>query len=260
MREAELTKQLLAAGLGSLIKANHMETGLFSHAFFNLSIGLERLLKLIYIIDHVGQQGDVPTDETMRKKFSHDLEKLHAEARTIRERLITDHHTFRWAQPDPELTVRVIRVLAEFARTARYYNLDYLLNAKKLSRDPIQAWNDEVALYLMSDYPARLRRKDEEWAEEAQTLMASHALVRQETEGGLPLQSVSRSILHGRRGEWIQRKATFHCAAVTRELVEILLTVSDDVRGYLDTPHFIEYFALYWNDDSYLKGRRTFLL
>src|SRR5581483_8581050 len=126
MREAELTKHLLAAGLGSLVKANHMETGLFSHAFFNLSVGLERLLKLIYIIDHVGQQGDVPTDETMRKKFSHDLEKLHAEAMTIKARLAADDHSFKWAQPDPELTLRVIRVLAEFARTARYYNLDYL--------------------------------------------------------------------------------------------------------------------------------------
>jgi len=45
MREADLTRTALATGLNALAKANHMQGGFYNQAFFNISIGLERLLK-----------------------------------------------------------------------------------------------------------------------------------------------------------------------------------------------------------------------
>lgn len=262
MREAELTRQLLAAGLASLVKANHMDKGRFSRAFFELSIGLERLLKLVYLVDHATlNAGRLPTDKEMRTRFGHDLTQLYVAAGGIRRRLIDEGEEFEWRLPDVGLTERIVAVLAEFAKATRYYNLDFLLGASKLGRDPIVAWNDDVARYLMSEYPARLRQRDEAWAREADALLAGRALMLQETEGDATIDSVEASVLHGRRGEWIQRQATFHCAAIVRELVETLLVLSHraQVGGHLQLPALHEYFALYCNDDRYLKGRRTFL-
>jgi hypothetical protein len=131
MREAELTRQLLAAGLGALVKANHMDKGRFSQAFFDLSIGLERLLKLIYLIDHALQSGgSFPSNGDLRKRFGHDLTALHAEALKIRRRLEDEGEQFVFAVPDPTLSARIVGVLAEFAKGTRYYNLDYLLGSK----------------------------------------------------------------------------------------------------------------------------------
>jgi hypothetical protein len=262
MREAELTRQLLAAGLAALVRANHMDKGRFSQSFFDLSIGLERLLKLIYLIDHAIQNdGAFPSDGDLRRRFGHDLSALYEEAGAIRRRLQDEGEQFMWAIPDPTLSRRIVGVLAEFAKATRYYNLDYLLGSKNPGRDPITAWNDDVGQYLMSEYPARLRRKDEEWATEAEGLLAGRVILRQETEGGDSLRSVNSSVLHGRRGEWIQRQAAFHCAVLIRDLVEVLLALSDRTGPgrQPELPAFHEYFGLYYNDDRFLKSRRTFL-
>jgi hypothetical protein len=239
-----------------------MDKGRFSQAFFDLSIGLERLLKLIYLIDHALRSGGAfPSDGDLRKRFGHDLTALHAEALAIRLRIEDEGEQFVFAVPDPTLSARIVGVLAEFARATRYYNLDYLLGSKKPGRDPIVAWNDDVGQYLMSDYPARLRRKDEELAAEAEVLLADKVILRQETEGRDSLQSVTSSVLHGRRGEWIQRQATFHCAVLIRDLVEVLLALSDRTGPgkQPELPALHEYFGFYYNDDRFLRRRRTFL-
>ena len=76
---------------------------------------------------------------------------------------------------------RIVSVLGEFAKTTRYYNLDYLTGRRDRGRDPLVAWTDDVARYLMSDYPARLRQRDEDWAEVADELMGGRAIVRNES-------------------------------------------------------------------------------
>jgi hypothetical protein len=47
-REAAIAGQSIGAGLAALRKANYAATGLYSHAFFSLTIGLERMLKIIF--------------------------------------------------------------------------------------------------------------------------------------------------------------------------------------------------------------------
>jgi hypothetical protein len=62
-REAAIAGQSISAGLAALRKANYVATGLYSHSFFSLSVGLERLLKLIYLIDHaIKNDGAYPTE------------------------------------------------------------------------------------------------------------------------------------------------------------------------------------------------------
>ena len=69
-REAELSAEQIAQGVTALGKANHAQKGIYTQAFFGLSIGLERLAKLILLADHAisnsGAEGLVhPHDSTM---------------------------------------------------------------------------------------------------------------------------------------------------------------------------------------------------
>jgi hypothetical protein len=51
LREAEIAAQSLYVGLTALRKADFSRQDLYSHAFFCLSIGLERIAKLTILID-----------------------------------------------------------------------------------------------------------------------------------------------------------------------------------------------------------------
>lgn len=74
--EASLTSSLLGNGLNALRKASIYNKGLYYQAFFSLSIGVERLLKIIIITQYRSEHnGDFPVDIDM-KKIGHNLIKL----------------------------------------------------------------------------------------------------------------------------------------------------------------------------------------
>jgi hypothetical protein len=50
-REAGIAGHSISSGLTALRQVNYAQKGLYNQAFFGLSIGLERLLKLIALID-----------------------------------------------------------------------------------------------------------------------------------------------------------------------------------------------------------------
>ena len=65
--EANLTLATIADGLDCLKNANGYQKGIFYQAFFSLSIGIERLLKLIIIDKHrIENQGRFPSNKVIR--------------------------------------------------------------------------------------------------------------------------------------------------------------------------------------------------
>lgn len=262
MREADLARMCLADGLNALIRAHHMNKGLFSQAFFNTSVGLERLMKLIYLIDHgIRHNGVFPSQKELKDRFNHDLAALFNEMSAIREVLCKEGVSFEWELPDPDLVRRIVDVLAEFAKKTRYYNLDYLVGAHQLGRDPLEAWATEVGAYLLRAYPDRLRQRDEDWATFVESTMGDRAAVLQEAMDGSTINTLATSVLEGRRGEWIQKQATFHTATLVRYLVEVLTALNQrcGAGAIIQLPFLWEGFAIYYNSDTYLRGRRTFL-
>src|SRR5712671_1219251 len=75
-REGELAAEQLASGVTILGRANHAQKGLYAQAFFALSIGMERLAKLIFMADHaITNGGRYPIDNEL-KKLGHDIATL----------------------------------------------------------------------------------------------------------------------------------------------------------------------------------------
>jgi hypothetical protein len=121
-REAELAKRLTCSGLTALRKATPARPGIYYDAFFGLSIGLERLAKLAWLIDEcIQRNGAFPTDKDLRK-FGHDIQTLIKKAQ-----LIQRSQSAYLMLPTDSVTDHIIKFLSEFADGARYYNIDFFV-------------------------------------------------------------------------------------------------------------------------------------
>lgn len=74
----------LKSALWTLKTANLGEPGPLYVMLFNYSIGLERLLKLIFVLDYsCNSNGAFPSSNTLKNEFGHDLVKLHDKVKTL---------------------------------------------------------------------------------------------------------------------------------------------------------------------------------
>lgn len=112
LEECELTSALLKSGLHSLRRAEIGDKGSYYRAFFELSIAIERLLKIIIIMKYRREnKGKFPTIKEKKIK-GHFLIELWREAE-LKE--LTDIHQ------------EVLDFLDKFAGYTRYYNLDNIM-------------------------------------------------------------------------------------------------------------------------------------
>jgi hypothetical protein len=76
-QEGLLAQACLCNGLTALRRANLGDKkGLFYSAFFELSIGFERVLKLVLILDHMARNQLVPPDSKTVEDYGHKLRSL----------------------------------------------------------------------------------------------------------------------------------------------------------------------------------------
>lgn len=149
-QEGFLARSSLLAGLNALRKANVDDTnkGLFYSAFFELSIGFERLMKLVLVIDHMAKNDLRPmTDQELKNKYGHKIESLYKSCAELNDRLgksaddFYEEGSFEWD---------IIHFLHEFALSARYYNLSKLTNGQR-TNDPLNDWWSLLRRVIHSD-------------------------------------------------------------------------------------------------------------
>jgi hypothetical protein len=237
-----------------------MQEGFYNRAFFGLSVGLERLLKLILLLNHgTTHGGEFPSNSEFKRSFGHDLGKLFVASEAVRGRLQTSGVAFDWHLPDRRFADLFLGVLSEFATQSRYYNLDLLTGAAAGSRDPVRAWAEDVGSYLEGHYPQQRKARDEARAAEALAALGSRTSIAQETELGEPIPHIGESVRHSLKVEYVQAEATFQTVRVIRYLAEILTEANHPAQaGGLSVPYLWEFFAIFNNPDRVLKRRKTF--
>ena len=124
--EASLTSSLLGSGLNALRRADTYNKGLYYQAFFSLSIGIERLLKIIIINQHrCKNDGAFPKDIEL-KKLGHNLIEL------------CEHTGISFTN---SLHIKIIEFLGNFSMKARYYNIDFMVDIPNKYADPLKDWD-----------------------------------------------------------------------------------------------------------------------
>ncbi|KFX80704.1 hypothetical protein [Ralstonia solanacearum] len=156
-QEAHLTKNTLLSGFDLLLKANFFQDkdGYFYSAFFHLSIGMERLLKLAVVTHHMLTNNyQTPTTKQL-KGFGHKIDVLYEEC--IRLKPIYSHPN----AVAPTLTANdevLLNFISEYGDGARYFNLNEICEAK-MDRSPLYKWLD-LARATYEDYtPHQVRER-----------------------------------------------------------------------------------------------------
>lgn len=155
----------------------------------------------------------------------------------------------------------IIRFLAGFAKSARYYNLDYLVAGSATAfTDPIAEWFSTTgADILRKHYSNKRRHKDAASAAHLEALLGPQAYVRHTAEDGSPMTTMESAALQTSRNMIIQKYGTFYCAKIARVLYMILFDLVHEAHSAgIDVPFLYELFFPFMNDDDYLLSRRTF--
>lgn len=148
-QESHLIQALLANGLTDLRRANLDRKGLFYAGFYNISIGLERLMKITLIIGHMNANNlSTPSRNTLRG-YGHDLKKLFAECQklSVANKILCD-------LAFSGVKCSIVDFLDRYSGALRYFNLDTLSGARP-SIDPLEEWNQILRKTFSVDVPAR---------------------------------------------------------------------------------------------------------
>ncbi len=261
IREASIAAESLYSGLNSLAKANFTQESLYLHAFFGITIGLERMAKLAILVEtRTRADGRYPTDEELRKKYGHDLIRLFARVEEIRAEHEED---LEWDLPDRAIAEKALSILAGFAKSTRYYNMKMIIGDKGVEsqHDPIAAWMAEIGSWALENkYRAHRAQQDREYADLVELMIGSRSMVAHIAEDGAPIVSVRDMALRSRQFPIVQREGTKICVYLARhvsELLWVLATKAQNARAD-DIPDLGDFFRILHNDDSYFRRRKTF--
>ena len=142
-------------------------------AFFNFSVGLERLLKLNLILDHcVEKSGAMPTNKTLKDDFGHNVVKLYGASEKL-------HSKYKIQVSDSCLLDstdrRLIKFLGDFAIKGRYFNLDDLTGNRN-GEDPIPEWGRILNEIYSKDVSAIKQASNEEQVEALADSLKKHTV------------------------------------------------------------------------------------
>ena len=156
MREMSLAAQTLCSGLTDLRKAERGKPGVYYVAFLGLSVGFERLCKIVLVLDHaIDHDGLFPTDDKL-KRIGHDVQTLIEKTQEVRKKYASSND---WSPfPDDHVVDLMTRFLSRFSIRTRYYNLDYLHDNAEDS-EPINEWNDGVGCEIIRKHHTNERQQ-----------------------------------------------------------------------------------------------------
>jgi len=258
-REAQLAGEQIAVGVTVLGRANHAQTGLYAQALFGLSIGLERLGKLIVIADHaIESNGQFPTDTHLRR-VGHDLSKLFPRCEKIGKRL--DSNRAYAPRPVDPIHQGIERALSEFATTSRYYNLNHIAGAAGQQTDPIALWWEIVAKPICDrHYSARQRAIGNAMASAMASALGDRTMVLSHTEDGSEINTVDALVTRGNVTATVQKYGRLYSLQIVRWLASILAELSHHGAYAMRIEPLLglnEHFAIFCMDDAYLRDRKT---
>ncbi len=157
-QEAHLTKNALLSGFDLLLKANFFQNkdGYFYSAFFHLSIGTERILKLAVVTHYMlTNTYQTPTIRQLKKDFGHDIKTLYNECQKL---MLIYRNPQATMQKRTASDDALIDFFTEYGIGSRYFNLNEVCEAK-MERNPLYKWID-IARSVYEEYtPCQVQEK-----------------------------------------------------------------------------------------------------
>lgn len=262
-QEGLLAQACLCNGLTELRRANLGDKkGLFYSAFFELSIGFERVLKLVLILDHMANNKLAPPSSTYIEGFRHDLIRLFDATKTV---CTARGLTFLDEYPPDSLSIRILDFLDRFADTGgRYSNINKLTGHKHQAvDDPIVKWGEIASQIMQTQATPRERQRAQ-----LNGLVASIAFdgAAASLISDLNQQPMDVAPLHVRASELdtAAKHAIYALVTLIAALREVLDSLCSSAwtanppgnSGLADVPDMKEFFQFAWADRQYVMRKR----
>lgn len=265
-RESSLVSQLIGSGTTALGRASYADGfGEYYTAFFGLSIGIERLAKLILIADHaITNKGSLP-DQAVVKKFGHKLGELIAKAHEIagKHKLQLDY-----PQPTDQICWAAIDCLDAFADASRgrYANFGAIGNpAFDPANEPVNRWWLNVVEPILDKHyrgkkaEAGVRQR----AKIIDALMGEVSTVLYVDEHGAMLTNLTSASERTGQTKWARQYGRFYTLSVVRWLSDIFAELTRGIgysKGFEALFGHYEFFGTYRVPNNFLLTRKTWPL
>lgn len=262
-QEGLLAQACLCNGLTALRRANLGDKkGLFYSAFFELSIGFERVLKLVLILDHMANNKLAPPPSKYIEGFRHDLIRLFDATKTV---CTLRSLTFLDEFPPDSLPIRILDFLDRFADTGgRYSNINKLTGHKHQAvDDPIVKWG-EIASRIMREQATPSERQRAQL--NGQMANAAFGGAAASLISDLNQQPMDVAPLHVRASELdtAAKYAIYALVTLIAALREVIDALCDSAwaanppgsSGVADVPDMKEFFQFAWADRQYVMRKR----
>jgi len=258
LEEAQFTFEILANGITQLRKVNYAKKGLYFTSFTNLTTGLERIGKLCLLLDYcLKNEGKFPNESYLKKEIGHDLEKLYQKSQEI---VTARSMKLEFLQNlDDNIYKNILSVLSRFAKGDRYSNINFLVDSKYQS-DPIKEWSETIDKILFEKRVPQKKKDEIEFKSKlAGQLLGPISVVRFRDEYGEELNDMEKSSFKTGVSEAVSGFRQLYVLHIIRYWVDVLRNLQYEAYSTrLEVPHFTEIFAIFINDDSYLRTRKTF--
>lgn len=248
-QEAFLAHGSLSTGLTALRNATFPDKSAFYSGFFNTSIAMERLMKLVVVTDHMLQHTFSVPSKSDLKLYGHDLVTLYSSCVTVAAR----QGIAGVLLPVPNsIESKILSFLSEFAKHSRYYNLDALATTPSSYSDPLAGWEAILNEVLNLDVPKLKLRTEVNKAMHMHNLMADsiHAIQHGMDGKLLPLEQVfTLPVKHA--------LATPYTMVRVFRLLSPLLKIVDELgrKGFYESPRDIgPYVPLFGDFFVYFRG------
>lgn len=264
-RETKLVRHLVGSGVTSLGRASYGDMmGEYYTAFFGLSVGLERLAKLILVVDHaISSNGTMP-NENLIKKYGHKLARLLDAVDGIE----TKHSlNLPYKRPADDISDKIIDCLDAFADATRgrYANFAVLGDPNLGQHEPVQLWWDDVATLILERHykGKKVQANTEARADMLHEMLAGYSKVLNVNESGELMHDVHTASLRTGQTEVAQRFGRYYALIVIRWLSCLISELSHKACYHHKLPAFFgvwEYLQTYTVEDSFLKTRKIWPL
>ncbi len=252
-REAAMSSMSLGVGLTHLRKYDFVKPEYFYSSLFSITIGLERLMKLIVIYDHrIKNNGQFPNNKLLKHEYGHKLNDLFSRSININNESNFDIDISHFN--DDALYKTIIEILSDFASESRYYNLDGLTGKAQNKLEPLHRWNNEVNSVILSRH----------YKPKKSTIKKIKNIARQKEdncqvmftdENGGDIRSLEHFYLEGNKVPVKQKYSMYYIYVISRFLADLLGSLEAKGQFY---PFLRESFVIFQCDSKpYILRRKT---
>ena len=260
-KEAQFTGEMLCSGYTQIRKANYAKRGIYFQAFTSLSTGFERIGKLCYLLIYaIEHDGSFPTDKHMKNEIGHDIIKLYELILEFKNK-----HDIKYdflQDLDKPIYQSILNVLSRFGKGDRYANIDLLINNRSYD-DPISVWYKDVDLVIFQEKISdKKKEKIKMDASLVHYLTSNFVMIRHTGEDGKEINTAFEGSLRTGINDAVAPYRQLYVFHIIRFFVESLNMVESvfNNQNFFEIPYFKDFFRVFYNDDAYMKGRKTISL